>query len=172
MIDPIVIAAYNPTWPVRYEAERAAIVAAIGPALTAIEHVGSTSVPGLAAKPIIDILAGLRTLADAPATIEPLAALGYVYVPAYEDELPERRYFRRRGAAPVHLHMVVEGGSFWQRHLQFRDYLRRHPASAAAYATLKRDLALRYAGDPPGYTDAKTAFVREIEARAAAEFGR
>src|SRR3972149_3482523 len=132
----ITIAEYDPRWPSLYEEERARILAAIGEWLADIQHVGSTAVPGLAAKPTIDIMPGIRSLADAIHCIEPLLALGYQYIPDYEVELPERRYFRRppgeafRGRGTHHLHMVETTSQFWRRHILFRDYLRAHPETA------------------------------------------
>jgi GrpB-like predicted nucleotidyltransferase (UPF0157 family) len=169
--DPIIIADYHPDWPRMFEAERQRIVDAIGLHITTVEHVGSTSVPGLAAKPIIDMLVGLRSLGDAVYCVAPLTALGYEYVPQLEAMLPERRYFRRfqSGIRTHQIHMVEEGGPFWTRHLQFRDYLRAHPVTAAEYETLKRRLADEFTADRPAYTDAKTAFIRRVEALARGE---
>lgn len=164
---PLVITDYNPSWPARYELEKALILGAVGPYVAAIEHIGSTAVPGLAAKPIIDILVGVNDLADAEWCIEPMTRIGYEYVPEYEDELPERRYFRKPPGKGVrrnyHVHMVQIGGPFWERHVLFRDYLRAHPETAAEYAALKRRLAAEYGSDMDGYTDAKTDFIRAVE---------
>src|SRR5574341_240211 len=119
----IVIADYNPRWPAMFEAERARILESIGEWLVDIEHVGSTSVPGLAAKPVIDMMAAVSSLDNARNIIEPLSALTYDYVPEYEVELPDRRYFRkgRRGSEgdKYHLHVVELGSPFWRRHLAF-----------------------------------------------------
>lgn len=166
----ILIADYNPQWPHIYEAERQRILGATGQWLASIEHVGSTSVPGLAAKPIIDIMAGIRTLADAPACIAPLEALGYHYVPEYEASIPERRYFRKgpKGARLFHLHMVEPTSDFWEKELLFRDYLRAHPSTAQAYEALKRKLARQYT-DGNEYCEAKTDFIMATLARAYAE---
>ncbi len=161
---PVVIVDYDPEWPARFEEERAIIEAAIGPRTVAIEHVGSTAVPGLGAKPVVDIMVGIDSLADAAACIEPLGAAGYTYYPDHEAEMPERRYFDvQSGTRDAHLHMVEYGGAFWRRHLAFRDYLRAHPEAAAEYDRLKRDLAAHYGSDRDGYTNAKTEFVQSIE---------
>jgi GrpB-like predicted nucleotidyltransferase (UPF0157 family) len=181
----IVIADYDPAWAARFEAARDAMYAACGrDAFVAIEHIGSTSVPGLAAKPIIDMMPGLRSLSHAPPIIEKLRALGYHYVPEFEHDtssgpgMPFRRYLRgdEDGRRAYHIHMVEDGGDFWARHLLFRDYLRSHPEGAAAYAALKRELAadfnatIKPASDiNVGYTDRKTQFVEGIIARARAE---
>jgi GrpB-like predicted nucleotidyltransferase (UPF0157 family) len=156
-----------------YEEEKERILAALGPAVIAIEHIGSTAVPGLAAKPIIDIMLGIRTLDEVPALYGPLAGIGWEYAPEFELIIPERRFFRKgpEESRTHHLHMVEYGDEFWVRHLLFRDYLRSHPEVANDYEQLKRTLAERYATDRPAYTEAKTDFIRQIEwlARADAE---
>ncbi len=161
---------YDPRWPAMFEDEKSRIMDAVGEWLVDVQHVGSTSVPGLAAKPIIDMMPTLRDLGDARHCIAPLEALGYEYVPQFETILPERRYFRR-GEVQIyshHVHMVQADTAFWRRHIEFRDYLREHPEAAREYAALKRELAERYRTDRVAYTDAKTEFIRGIEARAAA----
>lgn len=168
---PITIAGYDARWPAFYEEERGRILAAVGPWAADIQHVGSTAVPGLGAKPIIDIMIGLRSLEDARPCIPPLETIEYEYVPEYEVEMPYRRYFRRRlpDGHPVlgyHLHMVETTSGFWARHLLFRDYLREHPEVARAYEALKRRLAARYGSDHDGYTEAKTEFIHSIEKQA------
>lgn len=181
----IVIADYDPGWPEKFEAERALIVRTCRPrAFVRIEHVGSTSVPGLAAKPIIDMMPGLRSLDDAMPLVPLLESIGYEYVPAFEHDTPSgpgmplRRYFRKdeHGERAYHLHAVEVGSSFWVEHLLFRDYLRTHPEDAAEYARVKRELASAYnatltpASDINiGYTDRKTDFIEAVKARARAE---
>jgi len=155
---------YNPVWPARFAKEKASLLEAIGHWVMVIEHIGSTAVPGLGAKPIIDIMVGVHRLADARYCIAPLAAIGYEYVPQFEDEMPERRYFRKGSQTRhFHLHMVERGSEFWQRHLAFRDYLCAHPEVVREYEALKRRLASRYGTDREGYTEAKTKFIRLIE---------
>ena len=166
----VVIVAYDPRWPELYEQEKAAILGAIGPRLVAIEHVGSTAVPGLGAKPIIDVMAGLPSLADAEGCIAPLEALGYHFVPEVMRDLPDDRYFERwtegyeRGTEVAHLHLTEYGSAFWREHLRFRDLLRAQPQTAAAYDQLKRELAQRTAG--AAYVYAKTSFVQSVLAQA------
>ena len=176
---------YDPAWPARFQRERDAILRACGDAFVAIEHIGSTSVPGLAAKSIIDIMPGIRPLADATPLVPKLEAIGYEYVPQYElpnefdDGLPDRRYFRRGGHGPdaVHVHMVEPGSAFWESQLLFRDYLRRHPESSDEYGALKRRLAHAYNATllaegvdaQVGYTDHKTEFVLRTLEQARAE---
>jgi len=164
MSDEIVVVAYDPRWPSTYEREAARIRAACGARLVALHHVGSTAVPGLAAKPILDMLGGVATLADADALVAPIVAAGYVHDRSHEDELPRRRYFVRRGPDGVrthHLHVVETSSWFFAQHLAFRDLLRARPDLVARYAALKRDLAARFATDRVAYTRAKSAFIAE-----------
>ena len=172
---PIVIADYDPRWAAMYADESARIQNVAGDWLLGIEHVGSTSVPGLAAKPIVDMMPGLRSLDDAPQVVSAIEGLGYQYIADYEDELPERRYFVRppgqgyRHQRLFHVHAVETTSAFWRRHLAFRDYLRDNPETADEYAALKRSLAAEYGSDRVGYTEAKTAFITRIESLALAE---
>ncbi len=165
-----VIVEYDPRWPAFFEEERARLLATSGTLLAAIEHVGSTAVPGLAANPIIDILGGVRDLGEVTRYVTDLARIGYEYVPQYEVFIPERRYFRkpRTGQSPRthHLHIVELTSTFWRRHLLFRDYLRTHPVALREYADLKQRLAAEYGDDGRGYTDAKGPFIESIVGRA------
>jgi GrpB-like predicted nucleotidyltransferase (UPF0157 family) len=167
---PIVVVDYDPSWTLRFQAEKASIECVLGPALVAIEHIGSTAVAGLAAKPIVDMLAGVSRLSDARSIIGNLESLGYEYVPEYEKEMPERKFFRKSpgGLRTFNLHMVQIGGPFWGRHLLFRDWLREHPEDCDRYAALKRSLARQFKNDVDQYTDAKTEFISEIESIARA----
>ena len=161
MPDPVIVVDYDPRWPLIYEEERRLILGALGRWVVAIEHIGSTSAPGLAAKPIIDIMVGGRSLDDAERCIAPLASVGYVFKP--DDTMPGRRYFNKGPQSDHrHLHMVEVGGEMWQNQLRFRDYLRAHPETAAAYAALKRELAASFGRDREGYTDAKTEFIQSV----------
>lgn len=159
----VVIVAYDPIWPERFRAE-ADRLAALLPDL-APHHIGSTAVPGLAAKPIIDIMARVDDI-DAP-----LADLtgpgGYVYPESYNAALGRRRWLCRPSPAhrEYHLHLVADRAEL-SRHLRFRDALCAGPGLAAEYAALKRDLARRMPGDREGYTAAKSAFIRRVEAGA------
>lgn len=166
---PVSVADYDPRWASMFEEARAEIMGRCGAAVVAVEHIGSTSVPGLAAKPIIDIMAGVESLDDARALVGPLAALGFEYVP--KSDFPGRRFFRRglRGAGTHHLHVVELGGREWRRHLLLRDYLRAHPETAARYERLKRALAATHGPDRGAYTAAKTPFIDSVVERALAE---
>jgi GrpB-like predicted nucleotidyltransferase (UPF0157 family) len=160
----VVIVDPDPAWPARFTRERAALLAALGEWIVDVQHVGSTAVPGLAAKPIVDLMVGVRSLADAPACIGPLRALSYEYVPELEDAMPFRRYFRKPvgGRRAYQLHMVEPTHEFWDRHLRFRDRLRADRVLAAAYADLKRELAARHGHDRHAYTEAKTPFIEAV----------
>lgn len=163
----IVVVEYDPRWPQKYEEDKAAILRAVGPHVRGIEHIGSTSVPGLVAKPVVDIMLGVDR-DDLDNVIEPLAGIGYDYNPDWEFSMPMRRYFRRLlpdGAHTHHLHVVPHGGAFWIRHLRFRDYLRAHPEKAREYSDLKKRLTVERQRSID-YTFAKTEFIRSVEAQA------
>jgi GrpB-like predicted nucleotidyltransferase (UPF0157 family) len=164
MKTPVVIVPYHPEWPRQFEQERARLDETFASTKAVIEHIGSTAVPGLAAKPVIDIMIGVAALSEAEGQIESLRAQGYEYVPAYEAQLPQRRYFRKPRAEPRthHVHCVILGSSFWHDQLVFRNYLRANPTAAGAYATLKQDLASRYAADREAYSEAKSEFIAAI----------
>jgi GrpB-like predicted nucleotidyltransferase (UPF0157 family) len=168
---PVVIVDYNPQWPILYEQEKSLILGAIGHIIAAIEHVGSTAVPGLGAKPIIDIMIGLHRLDDAVECIPRLQSLGYQYVPEFEASIPERRFFRKGPdeARSHHIHMVEQVSEFWKRHLQFRDYMRAHPEEVRQYQQLKQELAARFGSDRDGYSRAKAPFIQSVLARACAD---
>ena len=158
---------YDPVWVACFSAERERLLALFAPREARIEHVGSTSVPGLAAKPIVDMLLGVRRLADVERRIPVLEARGWEYVPEHEAVFPERRFLARPRRRPRthHLHAVEIGSRFWNDHLAFRDQLRARPEDAAAYGRLKRELAARHGSDRSAYTEAKTSFVEAILAR-------
>jgi GrpB-like predicted nucleotidyltransferase (UPF0157 family) len=166
MTSPVIVAPYDPDWPRRFDQEGAVLRALFAGSDAAIEHVGSTAVPGLGAKPVIDVMVGLSHLADAENRIAALEAAGYEYVRKHEKQLPQRRYFRkpRLGPSAYHLHCVVKGSEFWVRLLAFRDYLRAHPEAAAAYDELKRELAARLSKEE--YTVAKSPFIERTLASA------
>ena len=162
--EKIIIKEYDPKWQALFEAESAEIMEAIGHYVAEIEHIGSTAVPGLAAKPVVDILVGLRRLLDAQDCILPMEGMEYEYVPEFEDEFPERRYFRKtvNGKRTHQIHMVEIGTDFWKRHLAFRDYLRTHPETASEYSDLKKELAKQFENDRKGYTNAKSNFIENV----------
>jgi GrpB-like predicted nucleotidyltransferase (UPF0157 family) len=165
-VEPVRIADYDPGWPALFEVERAALEGAIGEwVVGGIHHTGSTAVPGLAAKPVIDILAGVADLPRSRACFEPLARLDYLYAPYRTEEMhwfckpdPERRTH--------HLHLVPEGSRRYRDELAFRDHLRTHPETMADYEALKRALARELGHDREAYTAAKADFVASVCARA------
>ena len=162
----VTIVAYNPEWPDCFERERATLATIFEGGHGAIEHIGSTSVPGLGAKPVIDIMVGAPKLADVEIRIAALESIGYEYVREFEAQLPARRYFRksRLGTSQFHLHCVVIRSEFWISHLAFRDYLRAHSETAAEYYELKKDLANRV--KKAEYTEAKSPFIQSVLSRA------
>ena len=169
---PVVLVPSDPRWPARFQEEKAAILGAIGDRTVAIEHVGSTAVPGLLSKPTIDIMVGVPRLDAAQACIGPLEGIGYAYRQDLESTMPERRYFDKGppGARTFHLHLVEFGREFWMRHLLFRNFLRAHPDRAASYGSLKQELARTYTSDRDAYTDAKPGFIEATVADARNEF--
>ena len=165
----VVLAEYDPRWPERYRYERDRIMHALGKLVVAIEHIGSTAVPGLGAKPIIDIMVAVRSLSnDLPACIEPLRRLGYEQVD--RADFTDSCFFCHGAWGPStrHLHLTQYGSAFWNEKLLFRDYLRLHADTAAEYYSLKRSLAAQYAANRTAYTDAKTSYIRAVVGRARA----
>ena len=162
----ITIVDYRPEWPKLCEQELDQLEDIIGPYVADIQHIGSTSVPGLAAKPIIDIMIGVDALAIADHfCVKPMVDNGYEYVQAYESQIPHRRYFRKsdqEGKRTHHLHLVEVDSQWWERHILFRDYLREYPEDRDAYGELKKKLAEREYEDKHEYTRAKTEFITKI----------
>jgi GrpB-like predicted nucleotidyltransferase (UPF0157 family) len=165
--EPVRIVPYDPSWPERFEEERATLADALGDwVLGGIHHVGSTSVSGLEAKPVIDILVGVRGLEESRSCFERLGTLGYLYAPYRSSEMhwfckpdPSRRTH--------HLHLVPAGSPRFRDELAFRDYLRTHRDVAEEYGALKRRLAKELEYDREAYTDAKSEFIRATVQRAA-----
>jgi putative glutamine amidotransferase len=165
------LADYDPDWPSWFEEEAAILREALGPITERIEHVGSTSVPGLAAKPVIDIQVSVASLNPREPVVTPLLAIGYQH--SIDPIEPQHEFFSRGyhsdGYRKVHVH-VCEVGSAWERrHLAFRDELRGDPNAAAEYGKLKRQLAADHPHDIFTYVDGKTDFIRSVEARALAD---
>ena len=158
---PVEIVAYDPAWPVWFTELGRELRAGLGEAALRIDHIGSTAVPGLAAKPIIDIQVSVADFEPLDAYRQPLERLGYVY----RADNPERtkRYFREPpGRRRTHVHVRRAGSFSEQWALLFRDYLRAHPEVAAEYAAEKRRLALRFREDRHAYSDAKGPCVWEV----------
>lgn len=160
----VVVDPYSTRWPVVFDTVRDELSSALVPVAAAIEHIGSTSVPGLAAKPVIDVLVGVRALADVESRIAALDACGYAYVQKYERELPMRRYFVKASVLSlrVHVHAVAQGSRLWCEHLGFRDALRADAGLRARYQQLKLQLAATHADDKPAYTAGKAPFIQSV----------
>lgn len=166
MSQPIEIEDYDPRWPKVFADLRDQISSALGGLAQRIEHVGSTSVPGLAAKPIIDLIVVINMRDDLDAVIRNLETIGYHH--KGDLGLPGREAFTTAPEAPAHhLYVCAEGNLQLARQLLFRNFLRTHPATAAAYAKLKRSLAQKYRSDRSGYTDAKSSFIEQVLSAAA-----
>jgi GrpB-like predicted nucleotidyltransferase (UPF0157 family) len=160
--EEIRIATYDAAWPSRFEAERALLAPILAPWLAGpIEHIGSTAVPGLAAKPVIDIMAAVASLDASRDAIHSLEALSYQYFP-YKPE--SMHWFCKPGPAlrTHHLHLVPFGSDLWRERLAFRDRLREDAALRGEYEALKRELAGLHRKDREAYTDAKAAFVARV----------
>ncbi len=160
----LAIVDYDPQWPMLYEHEREHLQHVLGPLALAIEHIGSTAVPGLAAKAIIDIMVGMRNLEDVDAFTAGLEGLGYTYHFTGDDWSHFSKVVLPQFEA-YNLHIHPLGSARWERQLLFRDFLRAHADVADAYAALKRDLAGRKL-PLRVYAEAKTAFVEDVLARA------
>jgi GrpB-like predicted nucleotidyltransferase (UPF0157 family) len=160
----VVLSEYQSQWPANFSVAAAEIEAVFSGVPSAIEHIGSTSVVGLCAKPVIDMLLGVESLSSVEPRIPNLAKLGYKYRPEYEREIPERRYFvRPANLLPrIHLHAVEVGSRIWREHLVFRNALRATPSLAVQYARLKRELAVSHSHDKAAYTNAKAPFIAQV----------
>jgi GrpB-like predicted nucleotidyltransferase (UPF0157 family) len=161
---------YDPSWAERFADESIRILAVGGAEILELEHIGSTAVPGLWAKPIIDLMGAVATLGQGRALVQPLADLGYKLI---QTGMTDRLFFRRPalGTLAFQLH-IVERETWDERHERLmRDYLLCQPELAAAYCDLKIRLSREYATDSLGYTKAKTRFVQDLVDKARAELG-
>jgi len=156
--ESIVILPYDDHWPDIFALEKEKIQNVLGTNVH-IEHIGSTSVPNLCAKPIIDIMIGICSIGMAKKYIKDLEKLNYSYFPDYEALIPERRYLEKKG---FHVHMVEKNGDFWKRHVFFRDFLRAHADIAREYCEIKKKLARKYKNEREKYTEAKGPFIQKV----------
>ena len=159
---------HDPAWRMAFETESMLIVNALGKNVIDIFHIGSTSVPGIYAKPVIDSLVKVDDIADVESRSAEMEGLGYEV--KGEFGIPGRRYFRKDNAAGIRTHQihVFENGSPQiGRHVAFRDFMLAHPGEAHEYSELKRRLAEKYPGNPDSYMDGKESFINEIDRRAA-----
>jgi len=157
--EPIRLVSYDASWPQRFEEERIALERAIGEWVVGrIHHVGSTAVPGMEAKPIIDILVGVRDLDEARACFDPLARLDYLYAPYLPDQM---HWFCKPDPShrTHHLHLVPVDSQRYRDEIAFLDKLRANPVLAERYVALKRELAQAHPDDREAYTDGKTTFI-------------
>ena len=165
--DPAVrIVEYDAAWPARAAAEEAVLQQRLGPVAVRLEHVGSTAVPGLAAKPILDLQLSVAAIEPHARYLEPLERLGYLFVPAPES--PDYHFFAKPPQRPrsFHLHVCEAGSKHELRHLAVRDFLRAHDDEATRYAALKRQVAGQHPHDRLAYIEGKGSYVAGLEARA------
>ena len=156
------IVPYDPSWPARFEEEQNLLLGVLSVWLAGpIEHIGSTAIPGLAAKPVIDIMAGVESLERSRPAIAALADAGYCYAPYRPDS---EHWFCKPSPAfrTHHLHLIPVASRLWMEAIAFREYLRAHSDVAAEYEDLKRQLAATYRFDREAYTDGKASFVGRI----------
>jgi GrpB-like predicted nucleotidyltransferase (UPF0157 family) len=159
--EPVRVVPHDASWPTRFDAEKALLERAIGPwVIGGIHHVGSTAVPGLAAKPVIDILVGVEDLPSSRVCFGELAKLDYQYAPYRTDEM---HWFCKPSPAhrTHHLHLVPTGSRRYHEELAFRDILRARPDLAGRYQALKRQLAAEHRNDREAYAEAKQSFITE-----------
>ena len=164
---PVIVVDYDPQWPLLYEEEKKNILAVIGHKVLAIEHIGSTAVPGLGAKPIIDIMVCVNNGADAEECVPLLRQIGYADVTPQEGA-SDWYYCLDKGIHSVgyHLHLVKHGSCFAKKHLIFRDFLRSHPDVAQQYYEMEKMLAEKYRFNRVAYNEAKTSFIESVVIRA------
>jgi GrpB-like predicted nucleotidyltransferase (UPF0157 family) len=160
----IVVTQYDPAWPRLFEVLRGRLVDALGELAVAVEHVGSTSVPGLAAKPVVDIDAVVPSAEHVPLAVERLERAGYRHEGDFG--ISGREAFESPAGAPEHhLYVLPVDSEELRRHLAFRDHLRANPEAAMAYAALKWEAVRRFGGDRRAYTEAKENFVERVLAQ-------
>jgi GrpB-like predicted nucleotidyltransferase (UPF0157 family) len=165
--DPAIrIVAHDPRWPDHAREELERVAEALGPCAVRLEHVGSTSVPGLGAKPIIDMQVSVADISRQGDYVGPLGRLGYLFAP--DPAFPDYHYFAKPHVRPRthHLHVCEVDSQQELRHLAVRDFLRAHPEEAARYERLKRELVRRHPQDRLSYVAGKDAYMVELEARA------
>ena len=160
----IIIEKYSPEWKKLFDFEKEKLKFVFGNN-GMVEHIGSTSIEGLDAKPVIDIMIGLTDFAEASNYIQPIIQLGYTYISSYEDVMPYRRFFikEKDGVRTHHIHMVERDTEFWERRLAFRDCLRNNTLERDAYYKLKKELSAKEWKDGNDYAAAKTDFIRAAE---------
>ena len=151
---------YSQDWPAQYAREAAGVTRALGDRVLEIQHIGSTAVPGMDAKPIVDIALRIASLTDIPACTEALGKIGYEYKGEYG--LPGRHFFTKGNPTQFHLHIVEEGSDHWRVWVKFRDVLRTDEKIRGEYNDLKRAMARKFASNRDAYTAAKNPFISRI----------
>lgn len=163
----LLLVAYEPDWPLIFRTERERLSACLENYILDIQHIGSTSIPGMIAKPILDIGVAVANFDEAAVCIPLLEQPGYRY--KGENGIARRHYFVKGDPRTHHLHMLEVTSEEWKNHLLFRDYLRRNAAAAQAYAELKQSLATRYATDREAYQTGKESFIQAVLQQAGKE---
>ena len=159
---------HNPEWRDAFEAEAKHVAAALGENVVAIHHIGSTAIPSIYAKPIVDLLVEVSDITEVDGQSSAMESLGYEVMGEYG--IPGRRYFRKdnqQGIRTHHIHAFEAGSAEVERHLAFRDYMIAHPVEAQRYSELKRKLAEEHPQNIDGYMDGKDGFIKEMDRRAA-----
>ena len=151
---------YESDWPLLYLAERERLCASLGTSVLDVQHIGSTSIAGMPAKPILDIGVAVTNFEEAVICIPLLEQLGYAY--KGENGIPRRHYFVKGDPRTHHLHLLEVTSEEWKSHLLFRDYLRRNLDAAQAYANLKQTLATQFATDREAYQTGKDSFIQTV----------
>lgn len=162
----IVIEKYSSSWPVLFKNEADRICKVLGK--LRVEHIGSTAVNGLSAKPVIDMMAEVSSLNEVQKYIEPLSNLGYIYAPKLEIQTPDRKFFQRRtdNGHWYHLSFSEPTSKYWTEHILFRDYLRTHDSARKEYEDLKKKLATQHIDNFDKYNADKTEFINSIVQKA------
>lgn len=162
----VILTSHDPSWREQYKTEAATLTAVFQPILVAIHHIGSTAIPGIKAKPILDILIEVTEITAVNDLIQPMVNLGYIS--KGENGIPGRHYFRKGSDEhhTHHIHVYAAKHSAIAQHLNFRDYLCHHPAEAVRYSQLKERLAQQHFSDPATYTESKTGFIQTIGLKA------
>src|SRR5215213_314747 len=159
---------HDPRWRAAFEAEAKHVAAALGENVVAIHHIGSTAIPNIYAKPVVDLLVEVGDIAGVDGRRSAMESLGYEVMGEYG--IPGRRYFRKddqEGIRTHNVHAFEAGSGEVERHLAFRDYMIAHPGDARTYSELKRKLAEEHPQDLDGYMDGKDGFIKEMDRRAA-----
>ncbi len=170
MSAPVIIVKYNPKWPELFREERKKILVKIVGLGIQVEHIGGTAVPGLGAKPIIDIMIGIEGLSDAEKCITLLEEIGYILKAKSVEDVSERKALAKSiNGTKIHIYIVEANTDNWEKNILFRNYLLAHPETAKEYNKLKVELAKNYKNDQIAYTKGKAKFIKKVESKASKE---